>query len=224
MTDKDMAYEPWSCLVAERGGEQGDRDRRGRWAGLVGRHLRIELHRSRAFSWALWALWLWMSLHKLSSCCFTAGTRILQAQGVILALGLLQFPQDYQWVLCPFLFAFPSEIYSKQQREMPEGNFSILGKIKICAKIHAYIHVDTCVTETHFLCYLWSIYSNHSKIQLMHNTEKSPAELGRKHETLFCAGKFCSIYYPLFSPSTSSMEPLANPRRLWPALGINICF
>lgn len=137
--------------------------------------------------------------------------------------GLLQFPQDYQWVLCPFLFAFLSEIYSKQQREMPEGNFSILGKIKICAKIHAYIHVDTCVTETHFLCYLWSIYSNHSKIQLMHNTEKSPVELGRKHETLFCAGKFCSIYYPLFSPSTSSMKPLANPRRLWPALGINIC-
>lgn len=133
------------------------------------------------------------------------------------------FPQDYQWVLCPFLFVFSSEIYSKQW-EMPEGNFSILSKIKICARIHAYIHVDTCVIETHFLCYLWSIYLNHSKIQLMHNTEKSPVELGRKHETLFC-DKFCTTYYLLFPSSTSSMEPYLcqalvqtprNLKRLWP--------
>jgi len=54
---------------------------------------------------------------------------------------------------------------------MPEGNFSILSKTKICARIHAYIHVDTCVIETHFLCYLWCIYFNHSKIQVMHNTK-----------------------------------------------------
>lgn len=37
------------------------------------------------------------------------------------------------------------------------------------------------------------IYLNHSKMQAMHNTEKSPTELGRKHET--CAWKYCSMYY-----------------------------
>lgn len=135
------------------------------------------------------------------------------------------FLQDYQWVLNTFLFAFSSKIYSKRQWEMPEGNFSILSKIKICARIHAYIHVDTCVIETHFLCYLCCVYLNHSKIQVMHNTEKSPVELSRKHETSFCAWKYCTIYDLLFPSSTSSFEPyswletLQTPEsltRLWP--------
>jgi len=41
----------------------------------------------------------------------------------------------------------------------------------------------------------------------MHNTEKSPVELGRKHETLFCAWKYSARYYLLFPSSTSSVEP-----------------
>lgn len=75
--------------------------------------------------------------------------------------------------------------------------------------------------ETHFLCYLRCIYLNHSKIQVMHNAEKSPVELGRKHETLFCAWKCCAIYYLLFPSSTSSTEPYSGLEPVWTPEGLS---
>lgn len=92
----------------------------------------------------------------IMGCCLIVGIRPVHAGfGNLRLLGSVQcfFRITNEFCVLPSLH-FCLRFTANSNERWPEGNFSILSKIKLCARIDAYIHGDTCVTETHFLCCL----------------------------------------------------------------------